>query len=170
MAEADQVDYAGFLSRLAATLVDTLLLFLILTPLNYLFSAGSYIPETSSIPSGGGGIDWSALLVNDLLPMVLIIFFWVCYRATPGKMLMDCQVVDATTLENLRPGQALLRYVGYFLSLLPLGLGFLWILWDKQHRGFHDLIAHTVVLRLPINHSAGIEAAKTLEQLMKEVE
>ena len=170
MAESDQVDYAGFLSRLAATLVDTLLLFLILTPLNYLFSGGPDTSAAPTVPAAGGGIDWSALLVNDLLPMVLIIFFWVRYRATPGKMLMDCQVVDATTHENLRPGQALLRYVGYFLSLLPLGLGFLWILWDKQHRGFHDLIAHTVVLRLPINHSAGIEAAKPLEQLMKEVE
>ncbi len=162
MAGAGQVVYAGFFRRLAAMLVDTLLLFILLTPLNYFFSGSTTISETATT--------WGALLINDLLPMALIIYFWVRYRGTPGKLLMDCQVVDASTHNNLRPGQALLRYVGYFLSLLPLGLGFLWILWDKKHRGFHDLIAHTVVLRLPEDHYAAIEADKPLEQLMKELE
>lgn len=101
--------------------------------------------------------------------MVLVIFFWVRYRGTPGKHLMNCQVVDATTFGNLRVRQALLRYVGYFISLLPLGLGFFWIIRDKKKRGFHDLIAHTVVIHLPINHIAAVEADKPIEQLLKEV-
>lgn len=169
MAGAGQVVYAGFLRRLAAALADALLLFIVLTPLNYLFRGGGDFSDPATAPDGGG-VDWGTLLLNDLLPMALIVFFWVRYRGTPGKLLMDCQVVDAKTLENLRPSQAILRYLGYFLSLLPLGLGFLWIIWDKKRRGFHDLLARTVVIHLPLSHHAAIEAAKPLEQRMKEVE
>jgi uncharacterized RDD family membrane protein YckC len=170
-----EVQYAGFLRRLAASLIDTLILLIVLTPLTYFFSSGSYLPEFD--PERGTmaqmaltNIDWHYLLINDLLPMVLIIFFWVRFRATPGKQLMDCQVVDASTLDNLRVGQSVLRYLGYFVSLLPLGLGFFWIIWDRKKRGFHDLIAHTVVIRLPPNHAAAREASKPIEQLLKEAE
>jgi len=170
-----QVRYAGFLRRFAAMLIDSLILLIVLTPLAYFFSKGSYFPGLD--PQGNIAVqlatipfDWNYLLINDLLPMVLIIFFWVRFRGTPGKQLMDCQVVDATTFDNLRVGQSLLRYFGYFVSMLPLGLGFLWIIWDRKKRGFHDLIAHTVVVRISSNHAAATEAGKSVEQLMKEAE
>lgn len=169
-----EVQYAGFLRRLAAMVIDSLLLILVLSPLTLLFTSGSYLPgldpekdilaQTAIID-----FDWGYLLLNDLLPMILVIFFWVRYRGTPGKLLMDCQVVDATTFNNLRIGQSVLRYLGYFLSLLPLGLGFLWIIWDRKKRGFHDLIAHTVVIRRSPNHAVETLAGKSVEQLMKEV-
>jgi uncharacterized RDD family membrane protein YckC len=172
---AGQVQYAGFWRRFAAMLIDSLILLIVLTPLAYFFSSGSYLPgldpqgniaaQLATIP-----FDWSYLLINDLLPMVLIIFFWVRFRGTPGKQLMDCQVVDATTFDNLRVGQSLKRYFGYFASMLPFGLGFLWIMWDKKKRGFHDFIAHTVVIRISSNHAAATEADKSVEQLMKEAE
>jgi len=170
----DQVQYAGFLRRLAATLIDTLILLIVLTPLAYFFNQGTYLPGFN--PEGDVmtqlatlEFDWNYLIINDLLPMVLVIFFWVRFRGTPGKQLMDCQVVDATTFDNLRIGQSILRYLGYFVSMLPLGLGFLWIIWDKKKRGFHDFIAHTVVIRLSPNHDAAKEAGKSVEQLMKEL-
>ena len=170
-----QVEYAGFLRRLAASLIDTLILLIVLTPLAYFFSKGAYFPNLD--PEGDVlaqmatiDFDWNYLLINDLLPMVLIIFFWVRFRGTPGKQLMDCQVVDASTFDNLRTGQSVLRYVGYFISLLPLGLGFLWIIWDKKKRGFHDLLAHTVVIRISASQIAATEADKSIDQLMKEVE
>lgn len=174
-----QVEYAGFLRRLAASLIDTLVLLIILTPLAYFFSKGAYFPNLDSSLDPGGDLlaqlasaefDWNYLLISDLLPMVLIIFFWVRFRGTPGKQLMDCQVVDASTFGNLRVGQSVLRYAGYFLSLLPFGLGFLWIIWDRKKRGFHDLLAHTVVLRLSPGHIPGSEADKPIDQLMKEAE
>jgi uncharacterized RDD family membrane protein YckC len=170
-----EVQYAGFLRRLAASLIDTLILLIVLTPLAYFFTSGSYLPGLDpqrdvAAQLGELSFDWNYLLVNDLLPMVLIVIFWVRFGATPGKQLMDCEVVDATTFRHLRTGQALLRYIGYFVSMLPLGLGFLWIIWDRKKRGFHDLIAHTVVIRLSPNHAAAEEAGKPVEQLMKEAE
>lgn len=170
---AEQVQYAGFLRRLAASIIDTLILLIVLTPLAYFFTQGSYFPgldPEGDITAQLANIqfDWSYLLVNDILPMVLVIFFWIRFRGTPGKQLMDCQVVDATTFDNLRVGQSILRYLGYFVSMLPLGLGFLWIIWDRKKRGFHDFIAHTVVIRISDNHAAAEEADKSVEELMKE--
>ncbi|MGA7985503.1 MAG: RDD family protein [Burkholderiales bacterium] len=39
-----------------------------------------------------------------------------------------------------------IRFLGYFVSIVPLGLGFLWIAFDRKKRGWHDLIAGTVVV------------------------
>ena len=44
-------------------------------------------------------------------------------------------------------GTALLRYVGYIVSAIPLALGFLWIIWDPEKQGWHDKIAKTRVIR-----------------------
>ena len=166
----ERIEYAGLPRRLAAALVDVLLLVIVLTPLTYFFNQGDPLHDLDSESAMVEvGFDWGALLIHDLLPMVLVVFFWVRYRGTPGKHLMNCQVVDATSFGNLRVGQAVLRYVGYFISLLPLGLGFFWIIRDKKKRGFHDLIAHSVVIHQPINHIAAIEADKSLEQRLKEV-
>jgi uncharacterized RDD family membrane protein YckC len=56
-----------------------------------------------------------------------------------------------------------LRYIGYFLSALPLYLGFLWALWDRRHQGFHDKLAGTTVVRVEDDDSQ-----KELATLMRE--
>jgi uncharacterized RDD family membrane protein YckC len=55
--------------------------------------------------------------------------------------------VDATTGGQPSTGRLVLRYVGYFVSLIPLALGYLWIAWDPRKQSFHDKIARTVVVR-----------------------
>ncbi len=40
------------------------------------------------------------------------------------------------------------RYLAYFVSLVPLGLGYLWVALDKRKQGWHDKIAGTVVIYL----------------------
>lgn len=165
------IQYAGFWRRFAAVLIDSLVLLIIITPLAYFFSKGAYLPGFD--PEGDVAaqlaslqLDWSYLLINDLLPMVLVIFFWIRFRGTPGKQLMNCEVVDANTFGNLTIGQSILRYIGYFLSTLPLGLGFLWVLWDKKKRGFHDMLAHTFVIQTNQDDLSD----HPLEELIKDAE
>jgi uncharacterized RDD family membrane protein YckC len=43
---------------------------------------------------------------------------------------------------------ACVRALGCFLSLIIIGLGFLWIVFDPEKRAWHDKIAGTVVVRL----------------------
>ncbi len=40
-----------------------------------------------------------------------------------------------------------LRMLGMYVSSAVFYLGFIWILVDKRRRGFHDLIAGTVVVK-----------------------
>ncbi len=107
-------------------------------------------------------------LLRTMTGFLLTIILWVKFLGTPGKLLLDCQVVDADSFKPMSIKQAALRYVAYLASILPLLLGFLWVARDKRKQAFHDKIANTVVL-----HKADIEAddesKKSLEQLMGEL-
>lgn len=137
--------YAGFWRRAAAVIVDMVLLSLLLSPLIALFGKFYVSPDFDSyqMPTLPG---WLQSLVNLGL-FVLTVFLWVKFKGTPGKLLLGCHLVDARTGDPLRVGQAVLRNIAYLASMLPLGLGFLWIAWDKRKQGFHDKIAKTVVVR-----------------------
>ena len=61
--------------------------------------------------------------------------------------MMDIYIVYANTFGHPPFGKLVLRYIGYYISLLPLMLGFFWVGWDKRKQGFHDKIAGTVVVK-----------------------
>ena len=46
-------------------------------------------------------------------------------------------------------GQASLRLLGYWVNGIVFYIGFAWILIDARRRGWHDLIASTVVIEDP---------------------
>lgn len=157
-----EVRYAGFWRRVAATLIDTLLFTLLtLPPLYWIYGAAYFSPEASMVMFAG----WFDLFVNLVLPLIVVVLLWVRLGATPGKMLLNCRVVDQASGRLPGTGQALLRYFAYLVSALPFMLGFLWVGWDRRKQGFHDKIAGTVVLHRPAD-----EADKSLEELIAEAE
>ena len=54
---------------------------------------------------------------------------------------------DADSGAEPTPWQFVLRYLGYFVSIITLGIGFLWVAFDPRKQGLHDKIASTVVVR-----------------------
>lgn len=82
-----------------------------------------------------------------MFPALAVIAFWVYRQATPGKMAISARIVDAETGEAASTGQLVGRYLGYFLAGIPLGLGILWVAFDKRKQGWHDKLAGTVVIR-----------------------
>ena len=86
-------------------------------------------------------------LLSWVLPMVAVIVFWVAKQATPGKMAISAKIVDAKTGAAPSTGQFIGRYLAYFLSGLPLGLGIFWVAFDGRKQGWHDKLAGTVVVR-----------------------
>jgi uncharacterized RDD family membrane protein YckC len=166
----ETVRYAGFWRRVGATIIDNLLLAIVLYPLVRFFTSGEFFldTETSSLMAKLASIDWVYLLINEGLPALLVIFLWVRFETTPGKYMFDCYVVDARTFGPLSIRQAILRYVGYLVSFLTLCIGFLWVAFDKRKRGFHDMIAGSVVIVRINGPFDNDESKKSLEQLMKE--
>lgn len=65
---------------------------------------------------------------------------------TLGKRALGIRVMDLETGAPLGPGRATVRYLARAVSCLPLALGYLWMLWDKEHRTWHDKLSDSVVV------------------------
>lgn len=137
-----QVEYAGFWVRFLASVLDSVLLVLILVPLLMLFYGPRILFATES-----PGFAYN--LINYGLPIIAVIIFWQYRSATPGKIMMGIYIVDEITLGQPSFGRLVLRYFGYYVSILPLLLGFIWVAFDKRKQGFHDKIARTLVIKQP---------------------
>ena len=137
------VQYVGFWSRFAASIIDTILMMIIVAPLvTWVYGADYWVdPERGFI---AGPADF---LLNWLLPAIAVILFWVYRQATPGKMAIGAKIVDAKTLDKPSTGQLVGRYFGYYISIIPLCLGLIWVGIDAKKQGFHDKLAGTVVIR-----------------------
>jgi uncharacterized RDD family membrane protein YckC len=146
-----QLEYVGFWLRVLASLVDTVLLLIVTVPLLRLIYGRAFDPLgfdlTGSDLTGSGPGGSANLLFDWVLPAVAVVAFWIARQATPGKMLISARIVDARTGAKPGLGQAIARYIGYFISTVPLCLGFVWIGLDRRKQGWHDKIAGTVVVR-----------------------
>ena len=61
-------------------------------------------------------------------------------------MAVKIKIVDASTGNPPTLRQLLVRYLASYLSLLPLGLGFIWADFDRRRQAWHDKLADTVVV------------------------
>lgn len=122
------VEYAGFWRRLVASIIDSIIMYIILIPMAFTLTTAYYYG------------------LGQLVVVLFIIGFWSWRSQTPGKMVMGVSIVDAEG-KPITFGRSLLRYFGYIVSSIPLNLGFLWIAWDKKKQGWHDKIAGTYVIR-----------------------
>ncbi len=140
-----KIEYAGFWRRLLGFGLDTLMVSVLTSAISLTLLGPEYILY---LQQGAGLLagNWRIIALEQGLPAIWAIGFWLWWMATPGKLLMDCQVVDANSHGRARTPQLIIRYLAYILSALPLGLGFLWILFDKRKQGWHDKLAGTVVM------------------------
>ncbi|HGF7539172.1 TPA: RDD family protein, partial [Vibrio cholerae] len=81
-----------------------------------------------------------------VFPIIAIITFWIYRQATPGKIAICAKIVDAKTGAQPTLQQYIVRYLGYIVATIPLGLGILWVAWDPRKQGWHDKLAGTVVI------------------------
>ena len=133
--------YAGFWRRLASHVIDIIifiiLMAIVLSVLGIDFA--QYADPNRQQDVGGS-------LIQQLISAIIIVALWIKFLGTPGKLIMKCNIVDARTGGAIGVGQGIIRYIGYIISLIPLCLGFFWIIWDKKKQGFHDKMAGTVVI------------------------
>lgn len=132
--------YVGFWKRVGASAIDVIILLVISVPLLWWIYGAAYF-YTPGMYKGPADV-----LINYVLPALAAILFWKYRGATPGKMLISARIVDAATGGALSSGQLVGRYFAYIVSLVPLGIGFLWIAFDKRKQGWHDKLAGTVVI------------------------
>ncbi len=140
MENISEYRYAGFWARVLASLIDTVLLLLLLFPLmTWLFGMDYWFGHSKP--------HWLMdSLLNYGLPALGWLAFWVSKSATPGKLWLGMKIIDEKTGGKPNAAQFIVRYLGYYLSMLAVFLGFIWVGIDKRKQGWHDKIAGTLVV------------------------
>ena len=132
-----QFEYAGFWIRVAASIIDTLIIVAITFPLmGMLMLDGNLM----------GGV--FGFFINYVFPAIAVILFWLYKSATPGKMVFNLKIININTGEKPYLGQLIGRYLGYYVSVLPLLLGIIWVAFDSKKQGWHDKLAATAVVKV----------------------
>jgi uncharacterized RDD family membrane protein YckC len=141
--------------RLAAFGVDSLVLLATAVPLTLgLYAALGVGPLTD-----GQGIDaLLQILAGDLgrvinrgVPLfglcgLYFLLFAVLGGQTPGQRLLGIRLVGAHG-ESPGLGAAAVRVLSAFAGMLPLFMGWVWMIFDMERRALHDHLARTYVVR-----------------------
>lgn len=137
----EEQEYAGFWIRTGAAIIDTILIIIITLPLLTAIYGKDYWTNESFT------MGFWDVMFNYILPAIAVILFWSYKSATPGKMATNLTILDAKTGGKPSTGQFIGRYLGYYVSMIPLFLGIIWVGIDKRKQGWHDKLAGTVVIR-----------------------
>ncbi len=135
-------EYAGFVTRLVAFVIDIALIGVTITIVG---SAASLV--TDFLRLSGRMLTFVQVLSLIASASIFVGYFvllWVLAGMTIGKRIMGLIIVREDG-GKLTLGNAVRRYVGYYISAIFL-LGFFWVLLDAKRQGWHDKLAGTFVL------------------------
>lgn len=114
-----------------------------------LFNVDAEMLATSLIEAGGTlrliALFFTGFGFTFFTSLIYNIFFWMLAGKTLGKAVMGIRVVGPRGT-RVTFWRALRRSVGYWVSALPLFLGFLWVLITEERTGWHDKLAGTRVI------------------------
>jgi uncharacterized RDD family membrane protein YckC len=145
--------YVGFWLRFLAFCIDSIIASLVISPLVVMvvgevdlasYDLNDPVSLMALLTTLSINLSFDATLMG-----VAVILFWIFKSSTPGKMVFKATIVNATDGGKPKPVRLIIRYLGYFLNIFALGLGFYWIGFDKRKQGWHDKLAGTVVIRQP---------------------
>jgi uncharacterized RDD family membrane protein YckC len=135
--------YAGFASRFIAFVFDCAVS---IGAFELALVAASFAASVLT----GTSIHWNKGSIGVVLAFfawefLYYAYFWTASGKTPGMVLLGVQVVGE---DGSRAGtrRGLIRTLAFPLSFIPAGLGFAGILFGRDRRALHDVIAGTAVV------------------------
>jgi len=126
---------AGFWIRVVAFIIDSIIVGVV----NAIIAA-----ILNSSTTGRSGI-------QTLLGIIYFTYFWSSSSPWPGQTVGDKLLslrVIRTDGSDLTIVQALIRYVGLFISFIVIFIGVIWVAFDPNKQGWHDKIAGTYVIKV----------------------
>ena len=132
-----KLNYAGFWIRVAAVLIDSILMYIVFFGVAFLFMDG--------IASMATGMSITVQLIFGVAGILYFAGMESSSRqGTLGKMALGIKVGNAKG-EQLSFGNALGRYFAKIVSAIILYIGFMMAGWDKKKQALHDKLANTYV-------------------------
>jgi uncharacterized RDD family membrane protein YckC len=153
-------DHAGFWKRVAAYILDGIILYIPQMLIEKAFGgdAAKAALKQASLDAVGNpdammaanmhyySTMWPAML---LILVMGVLYFALCessaWQGTLGKLALGIRVTDLQGKRISFP-RALGRYFAKILSAIILGIGFLMVAWTQRKQGLHDMICDTLVL------------------------
>lgn len=134
---------AGLFRRLFAIFYDCFLLIALLMTTTAIFNAinhGDAIDSTSKlyIP---------LVLTLSLITFFFFTWFWMHGGQTLGLKTWKCRVVDING-GNISWKQATIRFSVALVSTAVVGIGFIWPLFHKERKTWHDIASNTKLIDL----------------------
>ncbi|OYW04602.1 MAG: hypothetical protein B7Z61_09005 [Acidobacteria bacterium 37-71-11] len=109
----------------------------------YLLPADTLPPslEAKSVLAGACGALWL------VYAFYFVVHGWARRGGTPGMKFCGLRLLDWRQRIPIGYGRALLRLAAGLVTVLTLGLGFLLVLFRRDRKSLHDLLAGTMVVR-----------------------
>jgi uncharacterized RDD family membrane protein YckC len=172
---ADQPN-AGFWVRLSALMVDGLVLgviqfiFIYLPFMAYLYNLGLFnVQDPEMIQGAMMSLAPIIIAVQGATLLLYVGYFVVLtagkHQGTIGKRSMGIYVRKRDG-GRIWFGSSVVRFVGYIISWIPFGLGYVMAAFQKQKLALHDIIAGTEV----VYGTASGEAAEVQHEMADEFE
>ena len=142
--------YAGFWKRFGAWVLDMLITGIVAAILG--MAALSLIALAISVDGGlfqliAQYLAGVTILVMLLLHFVYYGFFWSQHGNSLGMKAFEIKVVRRKSAAQPSFFRAGLRgTVGYYISALILGVGYLWAAFDRNKQAWHDKVFDTIVV------------------------
>ena len=140
---------AGFLSRFLAFLIDNIALSVIAWLLSLLLVPFVSAADQSSSTLFGLIAGTVGMVIAFILLLLQFLYFgwlWSTSGQSLGMRVTNIRVVrrDGSSLSMVRAG--LRGTVGYWISGLIFGLGYIWAAFDGRKEAWHDKLFDTAVL------------------------
>ena len=137
---------AGFVSRAIAFAIDLgIVLLLVFGTSSFAQLLTVLLPQwlwfAAALPAVIGA-------AGALIPFTYFFLTVALTGKTVGKGLMGLRIVTVGG-KRLSVARSFVRVPAYFVSIIPLFVGFLWVLVDRDRRGWHDIVAGTRVVYEP---------------------
>lgn len=164
--------YVGFWRRFVAAIIDGILLTIVSYAIFIPMLLGSFGTADVGLLSGPnaysidpvtglavaspaamavlGRMMGQMLLTFGIVLLIQALYFvvlWTWRGATLGQMALGVEIRNESNGRRISLGRSLLRYLGYLISGWILGIGFIWVAFDRRKQGWHDKIGGTVVVR-----------------------
>ena len=150
-----QGQYAGFVSRFLAYIIDLLVVIAIVTILGLtadiilrFFRIDEFIASLLSTDNLLGDVLRATAFLGSIA-FVNFAYFVIIWTVTAGrsvgKLLIGVRIVPLNG-SRISIFRAIIRYFAFILAALPLFIGLLWFLISDRRQGWHDKIAGTCVI------------------------
>ncbi|TNC80772.1 MAG: RDD family protein [Oleiphilus sp.] len=149
----EALEKATLLRRLAAMFYDSLLCIalLMVTTGVYMMIQKAVIGSEAYKAMNDAGQTIHDPLLSSVLFITLFLFFGYFWTRTGQTLGMQVWHIRVQTEEgtSIRWMQALMRFFMAGVSIACFGLGYVWMLFDKQDRTWHCIFSDTKIVRVP---------------------